>query len=102
MNNIPLSDACLSEVLTRVSFRVIHWYCSPSDVDPLDPTGALRDCAKWLDAEGFEMLAVWVRVYAREWSPMTPTFYLREDLIRRSRTGRTWRHAVYPQYKAGR
>ena len=102
MNNIPLSDASMCEVLSRVSFRLVHWWARHYEVDPLEPRPGMRDCCAWLRAEGFGMLGMWVSTYEREWSPMTPTLYTRDNLIRRSRTARTWRHVVYPQYKAGR
>jgi hypothetical protein len=102
MFDIPLSEASMSEVLARVSYRVIqrryfsHDYISSR---PLDVLSAISD---GLVLDGFGTLATWVLAYRRQWSPIYNVIDIREQFILDARQGYSWRRVAYPQYKSRR
>jgi hypothetical protein len=102
MEHIPLSDACLSEVLARVSYRWIA-YLYKHRVEVIEPPNLLLSYySRVTNSLGFNILSAWLMAYAREWSPMTPTKFVRDAFIFRARQGYTWRRVVYPEYKRNR
>jgi hypothetical protein len=102
VNNIPLSDASLSEVCARVAYRCIRYYYHHEPNGAVEPLEVMDETASWLQHERFTMLAVWVRAYRHEWAPLIPIKLIRENLIIRARLGQTWRRVAYPAYKRSR
>jgi hypothetical protein len=102
MQHVPLSEACLSEVLARVSYRIIQYRYNHFDYDTDHGSAILLAIALELQKEGWLIMEVWVRAYHREVAPMTPTKSVRDAFIFRARQGYTWRRVVFPQYKRNR
>jgi hypothetical protein len=99
---IPLSDATMSEVLARVTYRVIQrdYHQWAEEYHP--PEKGMVYLSKRLDYLGFGVLATWVLAYVREWSPLQPVGFIREAMCFRARSGLSWRAVAYPQYKSQR
>lgn len=102
MKRLPLSDACLSEVLARVSFRLMHSWVPHYSHSLSDPRPVILEVARELQELGWPVMSTWVMAYAREWSPLTPTPFVRDCFIFRAHQGYSWRRVVYPEYKAHR
>lgn len=102
MNNIPLSEATMSEVLARVSFRCIHWFDRNREWTTSTPQEKMGCCAVWLSANKFGVLAMWVRAYCVQWAPLHTTIDIREQFIDAARDGYTMRRVAYPLYKKAR
>jgi hypothetical protein len=102
MFDIPLRDACMSEVLARVSYQVIVWHYRHYDYDTDHGPAILLAIAHQLGETKFSVIQTWVYAYHREVTPMTPTKFVRDAFISRARRGWAWRRVVYPQYKSHR
>lgn len=102
MERRPLSDACMSEILARVSYQWITYSYRHGLTEDVPPPAMLRAIAHGLQEEGFPSLSMWVTAYVREWSPLTPISFIREAFIFRAVLGYTWRAVLYPQYKRNR
>lgn len=102
MQNIPISDATFSEVLARVSFRLVHMYAAPHIDDEGSPVERMLMVQRWLHNAGFEALSVFVYRYAVDWAPTYHTVDVRDNLIHLARQGQSWRRVAYPAYKSAR
>lgn len=102
MNEIPLSDASMSEVCARVAYRTLVWYYNRTDYGEAIPQELMIACSHWLRSEGFDMLAMWLLAYERHYAPLYRARDTRDMFIWRSRQGYSWRRVVYPAYKSAR
>jgi len=99
---LDLREAAFTEVLARVSFRLIVRDYRAYPERWKEPFEAMRMVAYHLEEEGFSAMAFWVRAYAVQWSDITPITFVREGMIWRARCGETYRRVAYPEYKANR
>lgn len=102
MNNIPLSDACFSEVLARVAFRWIHLCAKKPTELELTPKAHIARATLWAEDAKLETLAFWCMAYGQAWLPLYQTKATRDGFILRARQGKTWRAVAFPQYKSHR
>lgn len=102
MNDIPISQASFTEVLVRVTFRLIHRYDFAAQGETLTPPEQMYRLQAWLHSAGFEALACFAYRYASDWSECYRTLDLRDNLIIRARQGATWRQVAHPSYKNAR
>jgi len=99
---LDIREAAFTEVLARVSYRLIERDYYYGSHDYRDPALAMMVLAQEYQLTGFSVMACWIRAYCVQWSPLTKIDYLRREMIRRARSGMTWRRVVYPAYKAYR
>jgi len=102
VNNIPLSDASLSEVLARVSYRLIErrlaWYDEPFEL----PIEALSILYGQLERRGWSVMSTWVSAYAFYLAQGELPEFTRQRFIFRARLGFDFRSVLYADYKAMR
>lgn len=102
MNDIPLSDASMSEVLARVSYRLIErrltWYDEPFD----EPRELVSRLYRQLDRRGWKVLSSWVSAYAFFLAQGELPVFTRTRFIFRARLGYDFRSTMYTDYKAPR
>jgi hypothetical protein len=102
MFELPLSEATMSEVLARVSFRWIHyWHRHYREYD-FTPMGAIAQAKYALEECELSVLAMWCEAYRRQWTPLRNTHQIREQFILDARRGYSWRRVAHPQYKSNR
>jgi hypothetical protein len=99
---LDLREAAFTEVLARVSFRLIVLEYRKYPLAFINPMRAMHSLAQHLDRHDFGVMAVWVRAYAAQQSDITPITFIREGMVFRARCGETWRGVVYPDYKGTR
>ena len=102
MEPLDLREASFSEVLARVSFRLITRDYAGYPKDYERPGDAMLQLAGQLTAEGWAVMGTWVLAYAVGWSELTPIAFIREGMVWRARSGDTWRRVAYPDYKGTR
>lgn len=102
MNNIPLSDACFSEVLARVTFRWIHYINRKFETDHLTPKERINVAGIIAKRNGFDTIETWCMAFAMAWLPTYQTRACRDGFILRARQGKTWRSVAFPPYKSHR
>ena len=102
MNEIPLSDACFSEVLARVTFRWIHYIDRKHNYPDLTPKERINVAGIIAERNGFKTINTWCLAYALAWLPLYQTRTAREGFILRARQGCTWRSVAFPAYKSHR
>lgn len=102
MNKIPISDACFSEILARVTFRWIHYVHQHSQQVVMTPKERISEAYQWARDAKLETLAAWCLAYHQAWLPLYQTKATRDGFILRAREGKTWRSVAFPSYKANR
>ena len=102
MHSIPFSDASLSEVLTRVAFRMIErdYRRNPSHYG-IPEQGIYRMRMTYLYGK-FDVLDTWCLAYQCYVSKGMRLKLIKSMHIERSRFGLPWRSSIYFDYKASR
>lgn len=102
MFDLPLSDACLSEVLARVSYRYIEMRYARAGFLGGGPPRLLQSVYDELDELQLVSLAMWVAAYRRVWAPLYSLTMAKENFLIDARRGYSMRRVVFPQYKSNR
>lgn len=102
MFDLPLSDACLSEVLARVSYRYIEMRYTRAGFVGSGPSPLLQTIFNELNELQLVNIAMWVAAYRRVWAPLYSLTMAKENFIYDARRGYSMRRVVFPQYKSNR
>lgn len=102
MNDIPLSDASMSEVLARVAYRLVERRCELLVRYQKSPHLWTLTLPRQLDREGFGTLSAWACAYAFAESQGEDPPFTRTAFIMRARLGYDFRSVMYADYKAHR
>lgn len=102
MNNIPLSDASLSEVLARVTYRLIERRLVLDNLIRYPASELLTHLVHQLDRHGFSALSFWASAYNYALSQGELPEYTRAAFVMRARMGMDFRSVAFVEYKGSR
>jgi hypothetical protein len=102
MNDIPLSDASMSEVCARVAYRLIERRCALLIRYQKDPQLWTLTLVRQLDRAGWFVMSFWCSAYAYRLSQGELPPFTRTAFIMRARLGMDFRSVAFIDYKAPR
>ena len=102
MDNIPLCDASMSEVLARVSYQLIRRREFRQGYKFQPDTCSMGRFVAQLDKAGWRAISFWVGAYNARLAEGELPAFTRTAFIMRARLGMDFRSVAYFAYKAKR
>lgn len=102
MNQIPLSDALLSEVNARVAYQLIVLAHRRSPELFEQPASGVSKLSTDMGRAGLGTISFWLLAYQVRIADGQKVRDARDEMIARSRAGHTFRAVAFTPYKANR